>query len=63
MKLKCVVFAAIGLNAIAQTPDNHINIDTLQLADIEVTAIKQSASSVQGASVTTLSRITSNPHL
>ena len=56
MKLKCVVFAAIGLNAIAQTPDNHINIDTLQLADIEVTAIKQSASSVQGASVTTLSR-------
>lgn len=54
MKWKWLVMALSGLNAAAQSPDNHI--DTLQLADIEVTAIKQSTASVHGSSVTTLSR-------
>ena len=54
MKWKWLVIALAWTSALAQSPDYQI--DTLQLDDIEVTAIKQSGTSVQGASVTLLSR-------
>lgn len=54
MKWKWLVIALAWSSAMAQSPDYQT--DTLQLDDIEVTAIKQSGTAVQGASVTLLSR-------
>lgn len=54
MKWKWLVMALAWLNVMGQSPDNQS--DTLKLDDITVTAIKQSAASMQRASMTVVAR-------